>query len=110
MEIFFGLLTFILISVATSHMWSHSKIFQPIRNLVARIPYIRVPLLCPECSSFWVGFGVSWIYNPFLGVSILGTIVISNIFLGLVTHMVADTLYKKEILEGYTIDDNDLED
>lgn len=106
MEVFFGLLTFIIISIAFSHMWSHSKILGPVRNIIARIPYIRVPLLCPECSSFWVGFAVSWIYNPFFGIPILGTIVLSNVVLGLVTHLFADPLYKKEILEGFSLDDN----
>ena len=101
MDVFFGLLTFIILSVSCSHMWSHSKIFQPVRNFISRIKYIRTPLLCPECSSFWVGFGVSWLFNPLLGISyIIGMSVISNIALGVITHLIADPLYKKEILEA----------
>ena len=74
-------------------MWSFSEIFQPIRNIVSKIPYIRKPLICPECSSFWVGLATSFIYNPIiLDYSFIG---LENIICGLITHLVACIIYKK---------------
>jgi len=71
-------------------MWSFSEIFSPVRNLVARIPYIRRPLICPECSSFWMGVFTSLFYNPIY--SLLG--IASFVFCGLVTHLFACYLYR----------------
>lgn len=88
----FNLLYYILISLSFSYMWSFADIFIPVRNFVARIPYIRRPLLCPECSSFWVGFFVSFLYNPLiLDINVL---FLTNICCGLVTHLFACFLYK----------------
>jgi hypothetical protein len=73
-------------------MWSYSEIFNPVRIIISRIPYIRKPLLCPECSSFWVGFFASFLYNPvILDVDIIG---FSNIICGLITHLCAFYFYK----------------
>jgi hypothetical protein len=89
--LFFDILAYIVLSISVSFMWSFSEIFSSVRNLVARIPYIRRPLICPECSSFWMGFLVSFLYNPlFLDLGIL-----SYPFCGLVTHLFACFLYKK---------------
>ena len=75
-------------------MYSFSEIFRPIRNKISYIPYIRRPLSCPECSSFWFGLLVSFIYNPIL---LNFTIpFLTNIFCGLVTHLFAAFLYKKK--------------
>ena len=74
-------------------MWSFSDIFKPIRNFISKIAYIRRPLICPECSSFWIGLSSSFLYNPIiLDINIIG---VSNIICGLITHLVACFLYKK---------------
>jgi len=89
----FDLIYFLFISLSFSYMWSFSDIFQPIRNIVSKIPYIRKPLICPECSSFWIGLVASFIYNPIiLHCSFIG---LENIICGLVTHLVACFIYKK---------------
>lgn len=74
-------------------MWSFAEIFRPVRNFVAKIPYVRRPLLCPECSSFWIGLGVSFLFNPIL--LDWHFPLVSNICAGLVTHLFASLLYKK---------------
>ena len=92
---FESLLIYLIISISIAHMWSHADIFISLRNKVAKIPYIRRPLICPECFSFWVGLGVSFFFNPF---STIFCFLVSNIVCGLVTHLIADTLYKKGIV------------
>lgn len=88
----FNIFYFLLISLSVSYMWSFSEIFSPIRTFVSKIPYIRRPFLCPVCSSFWFGFGSSFLYNPFiLDVSLP---LISNCIAGLITHFVAVCVYK----------------
>ena len=96
-EIFFGLLIFLFLSLSVSHMWSHAEIFSRLRSKAARIPYIRRPLICPECFSFWAGLLISLSFNPLTSILYIG---LSNIFCGLITYLVADALYKKEILRG----------
>jgi hypothetical protein len=71
-------------------MWSFSEIFSPVRNLVARIPYVKKPLICPECSSFWMGLLTSFFYNPLFNT--LGYY--SYPFCGLAVHLFACFLYK----------------
>lgn len=83
--------------MSVSYMYSFSDIFLPVRNLIARIPYIRRPLLCPECSSFWFGLGVSFLYNPL--VVDVNIPYLTNIFCGLTTHIIACWLYRNEILK-----------
>lgn len=95
-----NIIIFILISLSISYMWSFSEIFRPIRNFIAKIPYIRRPLICPECSSFWMGLLTSFIFNPIyplIGFTYLNMI-ISHLLCGLLTHLVAANLYKKQIL------------
>ena len=96
---FFDVLYFVCLSLSFSVMWSFSEIFRPVRNIVSRIPYIRKPLICPECSSFWIGFFVSFLYNPvFLNFDFL---IIENIICGLLTHFFAFFLYdKKKIVDS----------
>lgn len=92
MILFFDLIYYLCISLSFAYMWSFAEIFVPVRNFVARIPYLRRPLLCPECSSFWVGLFVSFIYNPIiLDINIL---FLTNVCCGLVTHLFACILYK----------------
>jgi hypothetical protein len=88
--IFFEFLTYLILSLSLSFMWSFSEIFAPIRNFIAKIPYIRKPFLCPQCSSFWFGIITSLLYNPLF--TLFGYA--SNIFCGLSAHLVACFLYK----------------
>jgi hypothetical protein len=81
---------YLVISISTAFIWSFADIFIPFRNLIARIPYIRRPILCPECCSFWVGLLISLIFNPLFG--ILGYL--SYVFLGISTHLFACFIYK----------------
>ncbi len=95
--ILFDTLYYLMLSLSVAYMYSFSDVFNFIRNKIALIPFIRVPMSCPECSSFWFGLGVSFIYNPIqldLEVPIL-----TNIFCGLITHLVAACLYRNEILK-----------
>ena len=92
---FFNLLYFICLSLSVSYMYSFSDIFLYVRNFISKIPYVRRPFLCPECASFWFGLMVSFLYNPiFLDLKIT---LLSNVFCGLITHLFACFLYKKQI-------------
>ena len=95
-----NLLYFLCLSLSVSYMYSFSKIFEPIRSKILLIPYVRVPMSCPECSSFWFGLLVSFLYNPiFLNIDIF---LLSNIFCGLVTHLFAGFLYKRNSINFLT--------
>jgi hypothetical protein len=85
-------LVFVILSMSVSYAWSYAKVTKPLRNLVAKVPYLRVPLLCPDCSSFWFGLLVSFVYNPVL--LDIHIPYLSNIFCGLVAHLFASFLYK----------------
>ena len=58
------LINYLLICLGISYAWSDTEISVPLRNLVARIPYIRKPLLCHECVSFWISLSVTAAINP----------------------------------------------
>jgi hypothetical protein len=93
--LFFNLLYFVCLSLSVSYMYSFSEIFRTIRNIIARIPYIRRPFLCPECTSFWFGLLVSYLYNPiYLNINVP---LLTNIFCGLITHIFAAFLYKRKV-------------
>jgi hypothetical protein len=94
MDTFFNLLYFVIMSLSVCVMWNFSKIFNPFRNLISRIPYVRVPLLCPECSSFWFGILCSFVYNPV--VLNYDFFIISNIFCGLIVYLFAHFIFKNE--------------
>lgn len=85
---------FVLISLSVSLMWNFSEIFRPIRNLVSRIPYIRVPLMCAECNSFWFGIFASFLYNPII--IDVDFPFVSNIICGLITYFFAHFLFTKK--------------
>jgi hypothetical protein len=51
-------------SLGLCYAWSDTEASRPLRNIVARIPYIRDPLLCHECSSFWISLLLSFYINP----------------------------------------------
>lgn len=74
-------------------MYSFASIFDPIRKFINKIPYIRVPMLCPDCSSFWFGLFISFLYNPIILDIYLPFL--PNIFCGTTTHLFASFLYKK---------------
>jgi len=56
---------YLLVCLGLTYAWSDTEIAIPFRNFVARVPYIRVPLLCQECSSFWISLGLTLFINPF---------------------------------------------
>lgn len=80
---FFDVLTYLILSSSLAFMWNFAEIFIPFRNIIAKIPYIRKPLLCPECSSFWIGLFFSFFYNPLIYQ--LGYL--SYIMCGSITHL-----------------------
>lgn len=89
------LIYFLFLSLSVSIMWNFSEIFKPIRNIVSRIPYLRRPFLCPECSSFWFGFFVSFLYNPIkLDFSFF---IVTNLFCGLCSHSIAFFIFRKNV-------------
>jgi hypothetical protein len=96
--LFFDLLYFLCISLSISTMWSFSEIFAPLRNIVSRIPYIRKPLICPECASFWIGVFASFIYNPIK--LNLDFYILSNLICGLVTYLFAHFFYDKKKVDN----------
>jgi len=55
---------FLLCCLGVSYAWSDTKATAPLRNFVAKVPYIRKPLLCHECSSFWISLIISCFFNP----------------------------------------------
>lgn len=57
-------LVYLITSLGLCYAWSDTEVSRPLRNFVARIPYIRAPLLCHECSSFWIGLLLSAFINP----------------------------------------------
>lgn len=67
---------YLFLSLALAYGWSDTEASRPFRNFIAKIPYIRKPLLCHECSSFWISLGLSFFINPlsFFTYSILSNI------------------------------------
>lgn len=61
MTIFF---IYLFCSLGLSYAWSDTEASRPLRNFVARIPYIRTPLLCHECVSFWISLLLTIWLNP----------------------------------------------
>jgi uncharacterized protein YacL len=94
---FLNVLYFVCLSMSFSVMWSFSEIFRPVRNIISRIPYIRRALICPECSSFWIGLLVSFLYNPII--LDFNIIFVNNVICGLITHLFAFFLYGKKSID-----------
>jgi hypothetical protein len=94
----FNLLYFGILTLSVSSMWHFSEIFAKPRNIISRIPYIRRPLMCPECSSFWFGLSLSFIYNPIL--LDLNFMFLSNILCGLVSYFFAHVVLMKKHVEN----------
>jgi hypothetical protein len=78
-------LFFLLSSLGISYAWSDTDISVPMRNLVAKIPYIHKPLLCHECSSFWISLALSFLFVSPLDLPIIGNILMA--FCGLFVNM-----------------------
>lgn len=57
-------IAFLFACLGVTYAWSDTEVAIPFRNMVARIPYIRRPLLCHECSSFWFSLLISFFLNP----------------------------------------------
>lgn len=55
---------YLFCSLGLSYAWSDTEASRPLRNIVARIPYIRNPLLCHECCSFWISLLLTLFINP----------------------------------------------
>lgn len=58
---------YLITSLGLCYAWSDTEASRPLRNMIARIPYIRTPLLCHECASFWIGLLLSSLINPLEG-------------------------------------------
>jgi len=65
----YNFLLYLFVCLASTYAWSDTEFTRPFRNFIARIPYIRKPLLCHECSSFWISLGISFFINPFIGLT-----------------------------------------
>jgi len=100
-DVLFGILVFLLMSVGVSHLWSHADVFSWPRNKIARHcpSWLRMLFLCPECASFWIGMVVSFLFNPLAGVLVYKFHLLSHIMCGVITYLFASFLYKKSILE-----------
>jgi len=59
-----NIILYCIISLGLCYAWNDTDIARPLRNKIARIPHISNALLCHECSSFWVGLGLSCFINP----------------------------------------------
>ena len=98
-----NLIIFLFISCGVSAIWSLSDIFTPARNIVAkRAPsFFRKMLLCMECSSFWIGFGCSFIFFPGIEVNQYNQIVscfLSAVSSGVATYLTIKIINKKELI------------
>lgn len=58
------LVIYLLVSLGICYAWSDTEVSVPLRNKVATIPYISKPLLCHECSSFWISLLITLFINP----------------------------------------------
>ena len=61
---FYCFFIYLFICLAISYAWSDTEVFGIFRNFIAKIPYINKPLLCHECSSFWISLILSIFINP----------------------------------------------
>ena len=61
---FYQFIAYLFICLGVTYAWSDTEIARPFRNFIAKIPYINKPLLCHECSSFWISLILSIFINP----------------------------------------------
>lgn len=88
------LIIYLLLAIGMSQLWSHSKIFSYVRIFIVKIPYIRDALLCPVCSSFWIGVVASLVFNPLISF----IPIFSNVVCGIINYLICGLLFKKDIL------------
>lgn len=62
---FYQFIAYLFLCLGVTYAWSDTEIARPFRNFIAKIPYIHKPLLCHECSSFWISLAISFFINPF---------------------------------------------
>lgn len=89
-----SILLFMLFCLGASQLWSHSKIFGPVRIMLTKyevLATLRRGLLCPPCSSFWVALLLAIIINP------TGTPLMA-IPLATINYLLFGILVKKNIL------------
>lgn len=89
------LILYILVCLGITYAWSDTEIARPFRNIVAKIPYIHKPLLCQECSSFWISLTVSFIINPF---ELYAYSYLSNIFSAFIGFFINLYFVRKKII------------
>ena len=58
------LIIYLLVSLGICYAWNDTEVSVPLRNKVAQVPYIHKPLLCHECSSFWISLLLTIGLNP----------------------------------------------
>jgi len=59
------LLYFLCLSLGVCYAWSDTEVSVPFRNYIAKFPILSKPLLCHECSSFWISLLLTCFINPF---------------------------------------------
>ncbi len=97
MDALLYLFVFLLISISITDLWTNSYIFSRPRNWLSRLSYSKI-MICAECFSFWVGFSLSFAFNPLIAFPGLHHFYFSHIFSGTITYLVARLLYGKGIL------------
>jgi hypothetical protein len=55
---------YLFVCLGVCYAWNDTEVAIPFRNFIAKIPYVRKPFLCHECSSFWFSLAVSFLLNP----------------------------------------------
>jgi len=66
---FYTFIVYLFICLGITYGWNDTEVARPFRNFIAKIPYIHKPLLCHECSSFWISLAISFFINPFFGLT-----------------------------------------
>ena len=57
-------LIYLVVCLGACYAWNDTEVSVPIRNYIAKFPYLSKPLLCHECSSFWISLVISFLINP----------------------------------------------
>jgi hypothetical protein len=87
---------YLFTSLALAYAWSDTEVSRPFRNFIAKIPYIRKPLLCHECSSFWISLGLSLFINP---IYTLTYPILSNVFSAFCGFLVNMFFVRNEVIK-----------
>lgn len=89
------LIIYLLSSLGLCYAWSDTEASRPLRNFVAKIPYIRTPLLCHECSSFWISLLLTLVLNPLVEYA---SPIISNILSAFIGFFINLYFVRKHII------------